>query len=60
MSKKLSYEALQKELATILEDAGNGSIPLDNLEKQLARAKELVDLCDSKLRSIDQQIETKE
>jgi exodeoxyribonuclease VII small subunit len=57
MKKDLSYEKALTMLENLVQDLENGTIPLDKLGEKVAVANELVSLCQSKLRSIENSLE---
>lgn len=58
MSKQeLTYESAYAELQHILQALQRDDINLDQLARELKRAKELVAFCKHKLRSVEEQLE---
>jgi len=54
---KFSYDKSYKELQSILEDIENGEIGIDALETKVKKARELIALCQEKLRATEKEIE---
>jgi len=50
--KKLNYSEAYSEIENILEKIQNPDFPIDQLELELKRAKELVELCKTTLRKL--------
>ena len=58
MSKKeLTYERAYAELHKILQAIQNDEIGLDELAKELKRAKELIEFCQGKLKSVESELD---
>ena len=57
MSKKFSYDNAISELNEIIKAIQNEEVSLDKLAEMISRANELINLCKSRLREIDQQVE---
>ncbi len=57
MNKKLTYDAAYSELNQILIELQSQDTNLDMLSDKIKRAAELNDFCQSKLRSIESDIE---
>ncbi len=55
--KKQTYESAYAELQTILEAIQTDEVSLDALATQLKRAKELIQFCKEKLRSVELELE---
>ncbi len=49
MKEKMSYTEAYKELQQIVEDMENEEINIDNLEKNIKRASDLIKICKDKL-----------
>lgn len=56
MAKKISFDKAQEELESILSQLQNEDVSIDKLSDKLKRAKELVQICKSKLRTIEEEI----
>jgi len=56
MKKNLSYTEAYQELEEILTKIKSNEISIDDLEPNVKRAKELVDYCQNKLRSIEKTV----
>jgi len=56
----LSFKQAYEELREINESFKNGSMDIDNLLAKLKRAKELLDFCKNKLRTIEDEIKANE
>ena len=54
---KFSYDKSLVELQEIIEEINSGEIGIDNLEKKVKRARELLKGCQDKLRSTEKEIE---
>ena len=58
MSKKeITYKQAYDELKEIAASLENGTLEIDQLSVKLSRAKELLEICKQKLRSIEEEIE---
>ena len=57
MSKTISYEDAMKELKEILDQVQDPNTPLELLQEKMKRAKELMALCEQKLRAIEESME---
>lgn len=53
---KSNYKEAQAELEKIVSDIEGGKVSIDALYDRIKRAKELVDICQSKLRDTDGEI----
>jgi len=58
MAKKISFDKAHEELQAILNELQNEETSIDKLSTKLKKAKELVNLCKSKLQSIEEEIES--
>lgn len=58
MAKKISFDKAHEELESILNQLQNEDISIDKLSDKLKRAKALVEVCKTKLRTIETEIET--
>ncbi len=54
---KFSYDKSYKELQTILAEIEEGDVSIDHLEAKVKRARELINLCQEKLRATEKEIE---
>ena len=57
MKNKPGYEDSLKELNQILSELESGEISVDEIAKKVKRANELLDYCQSRLRSIENEME---
>lgn len=58
MSKKrLSYQTAMEELQTIVAQLEANAIGIDELSEKVKRAAELVDFCQQKLRTTEQEMD---
>jgi len=57
METKLSYEKAYEELKKISQDIENESISIDILSERVKRAAFLIEYCQQKLRSTDQEVQ---
>ena len=57
MAKKISFDKANEELQNILFELQNEETSIDKLSAKLKRAKELVAICKTKLRNIEEEIE---
>lgn len=55
---ELTYDQAMKELESILESVENESISVDELEKRIKRARELIHFCRERLRSTEASVNT--
>lgn len=55
--KELSYDKAHAELKLILSQIQNESAGIDDLAEKIKRARQLVDFCKERLRSIESAIE---
>ena len=55
---KLTYEEARKELEDILEQLQNKVITIDDLTAKTKRAKELVQFCQEKLRTTQEELDS--
>lgn len=58
MKSELSYSEAYKKLEELVEQLEDGNIPLDKLSENVKKARELVTICENKLRQIEEEIET--
>jgi exodeoxyribonuclease VII small subunit len=56
-SKKMTYESAYAELQEILISIQQEEISLDDLAKQLKRAKELIEFCKEKLHAVEEELD---
>jgi len=54
---RITYQKAQNELNNILKKLENGEVEIDELNKVLKRASELIKLCRAKLRDTEEAIE---
>ena len=54
---KFSYDKSYNELLSIIENINDGKIGIDQLEDKVKRARELLELCKTKLRTTEKEIE---
>lgn len=57
MAKKISFDKAHEELQSILHELQNEETSIDKLSDKLKKAKNLVALCKTKLRTIEEEIE---
>ena len=57
MRKELSYSEAFSKLEALVEQLEDGNIPLDKLTTQVKQANELIAICESKLRSIESEVD---
>ena len=58
MAKKISFDKAHEELQNILHELQNEETSIDKLSDKLKKAKELVAVCKTKLRSIEEEIDS--
>jgi exodeoxyribonuclease VII small subunit len=56
MEEKLTYETAYAELAAIAKEIENETISVDALATKVKRASELIDFCQSKLKSTESEV----
>ena len=56
MEKSLTYEAAYAELTAIAADIQNESVSVDVLAEKVKRASELINYCQSRLRSTEAEV----
>ena len=56
MPKKLTYTAALEELQTITQELEENRVSLDDLAARVARARELLEFCRTKLRSTETEV----
>ncbi len=56
MSEQLNYKDAFAELAQIAEDMENEAISVDELSDKVKRATQLINFCQTKLKSTDEEI----
>lgn len=56
MEETLSYEAAYKELEQIYQDINNEQVSIDELATKVKRASVLINFCQQKLRSTEEEI----
>lgn len=54
MTKEITYSQAQQKLEEIVAQMENNEIDLESLSVKLIEAKELVKLCETKLRNIEE------
>ena len=52
----LTYNEAYQQLATLVEQIEDNEIQLDTLAEKVAQAKELIAFCETKLRTIDDEV----
>ena len=57
MSKKITYQQAYSELQDIVAKLQGDDVNLDDLDKYVIRAMELIKICKEKLRTIDKKID---
>ncbi len=57
MSEKLSYTEAYEELSGIVSDLEEGEISVDELSAKVKRASLLIDICQKKLASTEEDVE---
>lgn len=57
MSEELSYTEAYEELSTIVSDLEEGEISVDELSAKVKRASLLIDICQKKLASTEEDVE---
>lgn len=58
--KEISYEEARDELESILAKLEEGQAPIDELEKLVARSKQLVKYCQTRLKQVKTQLQSLE
>ncbi len=58
--KKQTYTNSITELESIIEEINSGGVPIDELQKKVQRAKELLVWCQNMLRATQEEIENNE
>ncbi|WP_207420094.1 exodeoxyribonuclease VII small subunit [Desertivirga brevis] len=56
MEETLNYEAAYKELEQIYQDINNEQVSIDELATKVKRASVLINFCQQKLRSTEEEI----
>lgn len=56
MEKTLTYEAAAKELAVIAKEMEEETISVDELAAKVKRASELIEFCQTKLKSTEAEV----
>jgi len=56
MSKQIKFEDKIKELETIINELESGEIDLDSSIEKYTKAMNLVNECDKKLKSVEEQV----
>lgn len=56
MKKEMTYNAAFAELEKLVEQVESDQIPLDSLAEKVKKAKELISICEAKLRTIEKAI----
>lgn len=54
----MDYKSAMEELEQILEEINNNSTDIDHLASKIKRAAELINLCKSKLKTAEDQIQS--
>jgi len=57
MAKELTYDAAFSKLEELVEQLEDGNIQLDKLTAKVKQANELIAVCETKLRSIEKEVE---
>lgn len=52
----MTYNEAYKQLSTLVEQIEDNEIQLDTLAEKVAQAKELIAFCETKLRTIDNEV----
>ena len=52
---KLTYNEAYEKLSAVVTEIEDDSIQLDTLAEKVKQAKELIDFCETRLRTIDQE-----
>ena len=52
----LTYKKASEELQKIVSDIQDGKVSIDNLYAKLERAKELIEICQAKLKQTDGEV----
>ena len=55
--KQISYNEAYEELQTILEDRKERNIDVDKLAAKVKRARELINLCEERIKKAEMEIE---
>ena len=55
--KQISYNEAYEELQTILEDIKEGNVDVDELAAKVKRARELITLCEGRIKKAEMEIE---
>ena len=55
--KQISYNQAFEELQTILDDIKQGNIDVDKLATRVKRARELISICEKKIKRAETQVE---
>ncbi|PIR71936.1 MAG: exodeoxyribonuclease VII small subunit [Candidatus Nealsonbacteria bacterium CG10_big_fil_rev_8_21_14_0_10_36_24] len=55
--KQISYNEAYEELQTILEDIKERNIDVDKLAAKVKRARELINLCEERIKKAEMEIE---
>jgi len=55
--KQISYNEAYEELQTILEDIKEGNVDVDELAAKVKRARELITLCEGRIKKAEIEIE---
>lgn len=56
MMEKLTYSSALSELQQLAEDLENDEISIDDLSEKIKRASQLLEFCQDKLRSTDEEV----
>lgn len=56
MSKEVKFEDNIKELEQIINELESGEVDLDTSIEKYTKAMQLVNLCDSKLKNVEEQV----
>ena len=55
--KQISYNQAFEELERILEDIKERSIDVDELSNKVKRARELIDICEKRIKQVEMEVE---
>ena len=58
MKKEITYKEAYHQLEILVEELENGTIPIEKLADKVKEAKELIALCEKKLRNVEKDIDT--
>ncbi len=55
--KQISYNQAFEELERILEDIKERSVDVDELSDKVKRARELIDICEKRIKQVEMEVE---